>query len=299
MKWSRVVVVGSVFVVVGLLGATVALGAGELTDDFTGSDGDPWNRCIWTDDDLANGQSTIQGNEGELQVTGNDSNTGLARQLADRASHDDFEAVFKQRFTGGTDEDKRFGFEFRRSSAWRTQDPKDAPDTGYQLHHQQATNRVVLYRFDDGDETELDVNGGIDREATNWFRVRAVGDFIQVRWWVDGMEEPDSWNIEETDDTYLTGEAFSFTHWRSDGDGTRQAIIDDLDIQITNDPPVAEDDSYETEEDTALVVNPEEGVLDNDSDADGDSLCAGLVTGPTNGTLDLNKDGGFTYTPDA
>ena len=40
-----------------------------------------------------------------------------------------------------------------------------------------------------------------------------------------------------------------------------------------------------------------DGVLDNDTDPDGDTLTAVLVTGPTNGTLTLNADGSFTYTP--
>ena len=39
------------------------------------------------------------------------------------------------------------------------------------------------------------------------------------------------------------------------------------------------------------------GVLDNDTDVDGDTLTAVLVAGPTNGTVTLNADGSFTYTP--
>jgi hypothetical protein len=44
-----------------------------------------------------------------------------------------------------------------------------------------------------------------------------------------------------------------------------------------------------------LVAAP--GVLGNDSDADGDPLGAQLVTGPAHGTLALNADGSFRYTP--
>jgi VCBS repeat-containing protein len=40
-------------------------------------------------------------------------------------------------------------------------------------------------------------------------------------------------------------------------------------------------------------------VLGNDSDADGDALTAALVSGPGNGTLLLNGDGSFSYTPNA
>jgi VCBS repeat-containing protein len=41
------------------------------------------------------------------------------------------------------------------------------------------------------------------------------------------------------------------------------------------------------------------GVLTNDSDADGDPLTAVLVSDVSNGSLSLNSDGSFSYTPNA
>jgi len=69
-------------------------------------------------------------------------------------------------------------------------------------------------------------------------------------------------------------------------------------VDIANAAPVADDDSYSTNEDTALSVAAP-GVLDGDTDANNDALTAVLDSGPSNGTLTLNSDGSFNYTPNA
>lgn len=62
--------------------------------------------------------------------------------------------------------------------------------------------------------------------------------------------------------------------------------------------PDAEDDSYTVAEDQVLIVSADEGVLANDSHPDEEPLVAQLVSGPEQGTLELNADGSFVYTPD-
>jgi hypothetical protein len=59
--------------------------------------------------------------------------------------------------------------------------------------------------------------------------------------------------------------------------------------------PLAADDSYSMNQNTNLTVAAP-GVLANDT-AIGGALQATLVTGPTNGTVTLSTNGGFTYTP--
>jgi VCBS repeat-containing protein len=69
-------------------------------------------------------------------------------------------------------------------------------------------------------------------------------------------------------------------------------------ITGVNDPPTAGNDSYSVAEDTVLT-GPAPGVLANDDDPDTDStLTAAVVSGPSHGTLVLNPNGAFTYTPD-
>jgi hypothetical protein len=61
--------------------------------------------------------------------------------------------------------------------------------------------------------------------------------------------------------------------------------------------PVAAPDSYGVAPGAVLVVGNEAGVLANDADANEDHLTAALVTGTAHGTLQLNSNGSFTYTP--
>ena len=67
-------------------------------------------------------------------------------------------------------------------------------------------------------------------------------------------------------------------------------------LEEVNHPPISAADAYATNAGTALTVAAP-GVLGNDSDPDSDALTALLFTGPTQGTLTLNADGSFTYTP--
>ncbi|MGN6187125.1 MAG: tandem-95 repeat protein, partial [Thermoanaerobaculia bacterium] len=90
----------------------------------------------------------------------------------------------------------------------------------------------------------------------------------------------------------------SFTYRASDGLTTSDAATVSITPVVVNERPVGSDDHYSTTEDQVLNVAAP-GVLANDSDPDGDPLTATLLSGPASGTLNLQSDGSFTYTPAA
>ncbi|MDB5738993.1 MAG: outer rane adhesin like protein [Alphaproteobacteria bacterium] len=93
----------------------------------------------------------------------------------------------------------------------------------------------------------------------------------------------------------------TFTYQANDGHGGTSNATATITIASVNDAPVAvADPGYATNEDTALSVNAANGVLANDTDVDGDTLTASIVTGPTHAlSFTLNPDGSFNYTPTA
>lgn len=66
---------------------------------------------------------------------------------------------------------------------------------------------------------------------------------------------------------------------------------------VRNLAPVAVADAYGMNQGTTLNVPVNFGVLSNDTDAEKDPITAQLVTAPANGTLTLNANGSFSYTP--
>ena len=103
--------------------------------------------------------------------------------------------------------------------------------------------------------------------------------------------------------TNANGAAYArFTFQVQDSGGTANGgqdtdpIPNTVTISVTavNDPPVAGNDAFTTNEDTALSGS----VLANDSDVEG-PLAVSLAAGPANGSLVPEPDGTFTYTPAA
>ena len=92
---------------------------------------------------------------------------------------------------------------------------------------------------------------------------------------------------------YSGGDSFSYTI--SDGQGGSATATVSVTVTNVNNAPVAVNDSATTLEDEAVTI----AVLANDTDADGGTLNAVLVSGPATARWSLNPDGSFRYTPAA
>jgi VCBS repeat-containing protein len=106
-----------------------------------------------------------------------------------------------------------------------------------------------------------------------------------------------SGSLTYTPDTNFHG-SDSFTYKVSDGAAESAAATVSITVRPVTDTPVANNDNYSTDEDVALIIGAP-GVLANDTDGDGDALTALLVSNPAHGSLVLNANGSFTYTPNA
>jgi len=95
----------------------------------------------------------------------------------------------------------------------------------------------------------------------------------------------------------------SFTYTISDGHGGTASATVNGTVNPVNDPPVAVNDTFTTNEDTPVTF----GVLGNDTDVDGDTLAITQINGTaiaaggsvavTGGTVTLNANGTLTYAP--
>ncbi|MDQ0465710.1 VCBS repeat-containing protein [Caulobacter ginsengisoli] len=85
----------------------------------------------------------------------------------------------------------------------------------------------------------------------------------------------------------------SFTFKVNDGTVDSNVSTFSLNLSSENDAPAAADASASTNEDTAVTGSV------HATDADGDSLTYGVASTTQHGSLSLNSDGSYTYTPNA
>jgi len=90
----------------------------------------------------------------------------------------------------------------------------------------------------------------------------------------------------------------TFSYTAGDGHGGTDTATVTITVSGVNDAPVVSGDVYSISRSDTLMVDADEGVLANDTDAEGDVLTATLVSDVSHGTLMLNADGSFVYEHD-
>jgi hypothetical protein len=153
---------------------------------------------------------------------------------------------------------------------------------------------------EDSVENVLDVlRNDVDVDGTPFFVLGCFTEGVDNRHGTVTVA-PNGTHVIYTPDPNFSGTA-SFVCKVTEGFGPgadQPGALVTVNVTPVNDVPLAGDDNYTLERrtNTALSVGTP-GILGNDFDADNPTITAVQVSGPANGSLMLNADGSFTYTP--
>ena len=116
--------------------------------------------------------------------------------------------------------------------------------------------------------------------------------------WGDGVVTTLPGSAQSATRQFAVAGSYAIDVSATDEDGSYSAAPLELKVSSPNQPPVVQNDGpYRSGTGTTLTVSAAQGVLSNDADPNGDPLTAVLVSAPVRGSVQLNADGSFVYTP--
>lgn len=242
------------------------------------SDADATNNAItYSLDDNASGRFAIDGSTGVVTVAGAiDRETAASLDITVRATSADG-SFSTQAFTIAVSDVNEFDTTAISDS--------NAAANAVNENAANGTPVGISVSASDADATNNAITYSLDDNAGGRFAVDAATGVVTV---ADGSLLD-----------YESATSHTITARATSSDGSFSTTVFTIAVLPVNDNvPVAADDSFSVNEDGTLNVAAA-GLLTNDSDGDGDPLTAALVTGPSNGSLVLNSDGSFAYTPNA
>jgi gliding motility-associated-like protein len=148
----------------------------------------------------------------------------------------------------------------------------------------------VLSFANDG-ATMGNITAALYNNATGELTLSSAGPSATLAQWQSALRAVSYSNTSNTPNTSNRTISFTVNDRMYDSMPATKMVS----VTAVNNPPVAVDDYVTLMEDIPVTGN----VLTNDSDPEGNALTASLVIAPVNGTVVLNADGSFTYTPNA
>ena len=153
-----------------------------------------------------------------------------------------------------------------------------------------------VYQVDEDESLRVAADGDLpgllanDIDSTGDMRVELVSDTQY-----GALELNDGGTFEYTPEPDFFGQdSFVYVAINADGRSNEGTVL--VNVIAVGDAPVAVADSFQVDEATTLFVSAP-GVLENDTDADGDDLVAVLDDAPSHGQLVLHQDGELAYEP--
>lgn len=165
-----------------------------VTDNWTGSNGIPWNASKWTTSKSGGASiADIQNNEGRLYFA---STAGaFARAISTMAAAEDSEVLVKWRQDNNAAQG-HFRMHLRASGVW---DNDGEATSSYYVHKKTSGPTVTLYKRTGGSTVSLGSFTYVNNTSAHWFRFQVIGSNLKVKAWADGTGEPGAWNLEVSD----------------------------------------------------------------------------------------------------
>lgn len=203
-----------------------------LTDNFTGTNGDPWDSAKWIGVTADNASKDIQGNEGRLVIDASTAGANVTT-YANIATTDDIELLVKVDNKTSVIRG-RLALGLRTSTTQHT-DGDEKPATGYYIDRDTDGSTVELQKvFASGTPVSLGSSTLGSATEVSWFRFRLFGDNIKAKHWANGSGEPAAWTWELRDSAISTGVAW--VGFAREG-GAPDIYLDDYQLSAVT-PPV-------------------------------------------------------------
>lgn len=204
-----------------------------LVDTFDAPDGSPWDAELWVTSVAVNGAVTVEDGRGALTVMGGGGGDSAAQAIGLTDALDGCELTLNLSYPlFGANAWRVF---LRASGDWAA---RGWPTRGYCVESSLVDETIHLRRRDpDGTITTLDsatVTKGDPLTSPTWLRFKAEGDALSARLWVDGDDEPDTWDLQAVDGTYSTG-VLQLTHQRVGNNFT--VTVDDVALWALGEAP--------------------------------------------------------------